>query len=77
MMERDSLECLVEVVVMLIDWDLSQTREGSLDLMEGVVENLSLSTAVKFEEYLEDLAPGLTVLVSFAVVHNCARTKFN
>ena len=58
----------------LINWDLSQTREGFSDLMEGVAEGLSLTTAVLFEECLEDLAPGLTALVSSAVIQNHTQT---
>ena len=58
----------------LINWDLSQTREGFLDLMEGMAEGLSLSTVVLLEECLEDLAPGLTALVSSAVIHNHTQT---
>ena len=42
--------------------------------MEGVAEGLSLTTAVLFEECLEDLAPGLTALVSSAVIHNHTQT---
>ena len=76
MVKRESLvqECLVKVEVESINWDLSQTREGFSDLMEGVAEGLSLSTAVLFEECLEDLAPELTALVSSAVIHNHIQT---
>ena len=76
MVKRESLvqECLVKVEVESINWDLSQTREGFSDLIESVAEDLSLLTAVLFEEYLEDLAPGLTALVSSAVVHNHTQT---
>jgi hypothetical protein len=56
MEERGSLGCLEEVVAELICWDLSQTREESLALMVDVVGDPSLSTAVLFEEYLEDPA---------------------
>ena len=61
---------LVEVVVELIGWDLSQTRAESLDLMEDVEEDPSLSTAVSFVEFLEGLALGLMPLVSIAVMYN-------
>ena len=70
MKDRGSLVCLEEVVVQLICWGLSQTREESLGLMEVMVEDPSLSTAVLFEEYLEDLALQLTVSVSIAVIHS-------
>ena len=66
MEERESLVCLVKVVVRLISWDSSLVREESLDLMEGVEEAISASIAVFFEEYLEDLAAGLILLVSSA-----------
>ena len=67
--ERGSLVCLEGVVAELICWDLSQTRERSLALMEDVVGDPSPSIAVLFEEYLEDLAPQSTALVSIAVIH--------
>ena len=59
----DNGERLIErVVAELISWDLSQTREGSLALMEDVVGEPSLSTAALFEEYLEDQARELTAV---------------
>ena len=70
MEERGSLVCLEEAVVQLICWGLSRTREESLGLMEVMVEDPSPSTAVLFEEYLEDLALRLTALVSIAVIHS-------
>ena len=60
--------CLVEVVTRLISWDSSLVGEESLDLMEDVEEANSMSIAVFFEEYLEDLAAGLMLLVSCAAI---------
>ena len=70
MEESGSLVCLERVVAELISWDLSQIREESLALMEDVVGDPSLSTAILFEEYLEDLVLGSTALVSTAVIHS-------
>ena len=70
MEERGSLVCLEEVAVESICWGLLQIGEESLDLMENVVENPSLSTAVYFEEYLEEKALKSTASVSFAVIHS-------
>ena len=74
MEERGSLVCLERVAAELISWDLSQTREKSLALMEDVVGDPSLSTAVLFEEYLEDLAQELIASVSIAVIHSFEKT---
>ena len=65
---KGSLVCLEGVAAKLISWDLSQTTEGSLALMEDVVGDPSLSTAALFEEYLEDLDLRSTALVSFVVI---------
>ena len=49
-----------------------------MDLMEEVVVGPSLSTAVFFVGYMEDLVPGLTALDSSAVVlidFHCERIK--
>ena len=64
MEERGSLVYLEGVAAELISWDLSQTREGSLALMEDPVGDTSLSAAVLFEEYLEDLDLHSTALAS-------------
>ena len=72
--ERGSLVCLERVAAELISWDLSQTRGKSSALMEDVVGDPSLSAAVLFEEYLEDLARELTASVSIAVIHSFEKT---
>ena len=72
MEERESTVCLVKVVVQLISWESSLIGEESLDLMEDVGEAVSVSIAVFFEAFLEDLEAGLIPLVSSAVIPKLA-----
>ena len=70
MEERGSSAYSVKVAAQLIFWDLLPTVVESLDLMEDMVEEISVSTAVMFGEYTEGLAPGSIPSASIAVVHN-------
>lgn len=54
----------------MIRWDSSQTMAESSGLMEAAGVDPLQSTAVKFVAFLEGLAPGLTLSVSYAVTCN-------
>ena len=57
------------MAVELVNWDLLQTREGSLDLMQDGGGPFTVNS-ILFKEYLNNLVPGLTALVSAKVIHN-------
>ena len=70
-MEKGSLGSSVEVMIFnLTSWDSPQTREGSLDPMEGVRENPFVWTAVTLVGYLEVCITTSAALDSTAMLHD-------
>ena len=69
--ERESLGSSAEAIIILINWDSSQTREEPLDHTEGVGEIPLPLTAVMLQGYLEGRLVGWTALDSIAMLYDC------